>query len=610
MLGPYADRYHPIQDYGIIGDCYTAALVGPNGAIDFMCWPSFDSPSLFAAMLDSEKGGRFQIAPVESTFRQKKIYLPNTNVLLSRFLLDSGVLEVTDFMAIGNPTWPRMLVRRAKVVRGEIKVGFLLAPRFNYARSGHTCTATSDGYVIEETGGNGLRLRLRASIPVQVQGDSLHAEFVLKQGDTASFTLEVMGENIDSPTAHEHFVTDAFKETVNYWRRWIARSTYRGRWREMVNRSALTLKLLTAEPYGSLVAAPTFGLPEHLGGVRNWDYRYTWIRDSSFSLYALMRLGFIDEAGRFMTWIRDRLGDGKSDPPLQIMYGIDGRSDLRETELLHLEGYCGSRPVRIGNGAAHQLQLDIYGELFDSIYLYDKFGTEVSYDMWQVLINVLSWLGKNWRRKDEGIWEVRGGQQHFLFSRFMCWVAFDRGLRLAAKRAYPAPVAEWMAIRDEIYKSVFTDFWNEERQAFIQHIGSTALDASSLLMPLVKFISPRDPRWLSTLRAIESQLVEDSLVYRYLPDSAAPDGLGSFEGTFSMCSFWYIETLARSGDLEQARYFFEKMLTHANRLGLYAEEIGSSGENLGNFPQAFTHLALISTAFDLDRRLDAAGISV
>jgi GH15 family glucan-1,4-alpha-glucosidase len=375
-----------------------------------------------------------------------------------------------------------------------------------------------------------------------------------------------------------------------------------------VNRSALTLKLLTSRQHGSIVAAPTFGLPETIGGGRNWDYRYTWIRDSSFTLYGLMRLGYTKEAAGFMDWIMARCRELEPDGSLQIMYGIDGRHVLREEILPHLEGYMGSGPVRIGNAAYTHLQLDIYGELMDSVYLYDKYGSPIGYDAWTNIVRLTDWVCANWRQPDEGIWEVRGGRHDFLFSRVMCWVAVDRAIRLATKRSFPAPLARWHEVRDTIYQDVFTRFWDPTRQAFMQYAGAATLDASALLLPLVRFISPTDPRWVSTLRAIERDLVSDSLVYRYRTvDGGFSDGLTGQEGTFSMCSFWYVECLSRMGDLQQARFFFEKMLGYANHLGLYGEELDAQGQHLGNFPQAFTHLALISAAYDLDRRLSVAG---
>ncbi|MBS1251439.1 MAG: Trehalase [Anaerolineales bacterium] len=598
--------YKPIENYGIIGDLHTVALVGMDGSIDFMCFPHFDSPSVFAAILDHEKGGRFRLAPVLEGARHSQLYLPDTNILLSRFLSDAGVAEVSDFMVVEQEReHPHTLVRRAKTVRGEVRFRVICEPRFDYARAEHRVEQREGEVLFISEGDDGTTLRLRTPVPLRIRDGAALAEFTLGAGETAAFVLEEVKPGESSPSANPDYVSGAFKDTMNFWRRWVAQSTYRGRWREMVNRSALVLKLLTSQPHGSLVAAPTFGLPEQIGGERNWDYRYTWIRDASFTLYGLMRLGFTDEAADFMAWLADRCGELESNGPLQIMYGLDGRHTLTEETLPHLEGYMGSSPVRIGNGAYNQLQLDIYGELMDSVYLYNKYGKPISHDLWMNLVPVVDWVCDHWQRPDEGIWEVRGGKQEFLYSRLMCWVAVDRALRLAQKRSFPGPLERWRGVRDEIYRDIFKHFWDPEGEAFVQHKGSKTLDASNLLMPMVKFVGPTDPRWLSTLRAIEEELVDDSLVYRYRTAEAAADGLMGEEGTFSMCSFWYVECLARAGDLQKARFYFEKMLGYANHLGLYAEELGPSGHHLGNFPQAFTHLALISAAYDLNRRLSA-----
>jgi len=442
---------------------------------------------------------------------------------------------------------------------------------------------------------------------MQIADGAATAQFTLRADESAWFVLEVVEASDPSPSEGPDYTMDAFKQTVNFWRRWIARSTYKNRWREMVNRSALVLKLLTSKAHGSIIAAPTFGLPEHIGGVRNWDYRYTWIRDSSFTLYGLMRLGYTGEAADFMRWLMARCEELEPDGSLQIMYGIDGRHAITEEVLSHLEGYMGSRPVRIGNAAYQHLQLDIYGELMDSVYLYDKYGSPIGYDAWMNVARLIDWVCDHWREKDESIWEVRGGRQEFLYSRAMCWVAIDRAIRLARKRSFPAPLARWYQERDTVYRDIFDRFWSPERQGFVQHPGAMTFDASALLMPLVRFLSPTDPRWISTLQGIERELVSDSLVYRYRLGDGFSDGLTGTEGTFSMCSFWYVECLSRMGDLQKARFFFEKMLGYANHLGLYGEELGPRAQHLGNFPQAFTHLALISAAFDLDRRLSAAG---
>jgi GH15 family glucan-1,4-alpha-glucosidase len=396
---------------------------------------------------------------------------------------------------------------------------------------------------------------------------------------------------------------EAFDRTIEYWRNWLSKSRYQGRWREVVHRSALTLKLLTYRPTGGIVAAPTTSLPEQLGGGRNWDYRYTWIRDAAFSLYALLRLGFTEEAAAFMEWMRERFREPPGElGPLQIMYGIDGRAELEEEVLDHLEGYRGSSPVRIGNGAAGQLQLDIYGELIDSVWFYSRHGSPIDHDSWVDLTRVIEWICENWDQADEGIWEERGGRKHYTYSRLMSWVALERAVKMALDRGLPGDLPKWQGSRDQIYHQIQARGWHPERQAFVQHYDTEFLDAAVLLMPLVNFVAPTDRRWLSTLDAMSTELVSDSLVYRYNVE-ASPDGVEGEEGTFSICTFWYVEALARAGRVDEARLAFEKMLTYANHLGLYSEEIGLTGEALGNFPQAFTHLALISAAFYLDREL-------
>lgn len=596
----------PLEKYGMVGDLRTVALVGADASVDFLCFPRFDSPSVFQALLDDEKGGRFAITPLVDGVNHRQLYLPDSNVLLTRVLADAGVAEVSDFMPLHTPTGTPQLVRRAKTVRGEVRYRLLCAPRFDHARATHRAAATEDGVVFTPEAVRLPALRLRAEVPVQVKDGDALAEFTLRAGESAAFVLAEARRGGGGPPDLPGYVSRAFKDTLNYWRRWIARCSYRGRWRESVNRSALALKLMTSREYGSVVAAPTFGLPEVVGGERNWDYRYTWIRDASFTAYALLRLGYSDEAADFMRWFADRCRDANPDGSVQTVYGIDGRRDLTEETLPHLPGYKNSSPVRIGNDAYRQLQLDVYGELMDSVYLYDKYGALISSDLWEDLVRLVDWVCDNWQRPDDGIWEVRGGPQEFCLSRTMCWVAIDRAMRLARNRSFPAPVTRWHAVRDEIYHSVFRDFWHPQRRAFVQHKGSSAMGAGNLLMPLLRFISPVDPRWLSTLRAIEHDLIADSLVYRYRFEEA-PDGLRGQEGTFNVCSFWYIEALARSGDIEQARLLFEKILGYTGGLGLCSEQLSPRGEQLGNFPLALTHIGLISAAYDLNRRLEAAG---
>ncbi|HEX5195712.1 MAG TPA: glycoside hydrolase family 15 protein [Gaiellales bacterium] len=594
--------YLPIEQHGIIGDLHTVALVGTDGTIDWYCPERFDSPSVFAAILDAEKGGYYRIAPADNGHTTKQLYFPDTNVLITRFLTPHGVGEVQDFMAIHrDPAHRRRLARRVICVRGEMPFVLECEPRFDYARAEHETIITELGAVFRSAD---LALMLESMVPMERTERGVRAAYTLHAGDSCTFLLEVCHRDQQPGMIDEEEAGEAFNRTVRYWRGWLAKSTYRGRWREMVHRSALTLKLLTYRPTGALVAAPTTSLPEGIGGQRNWDYRYTWIRDAAFSLYGLLRLGFTEEAEAFMGWLSDRYREsaGRGDGPLQIMYCIDGRPDMEEQVLDHLEGYRGSSPVRVGNGAATQLQLDTYGELIDSVYLYNKYGQPISYDDWSALVGIVEWICDNWDRPDEGIWEVRGGRQNFTYSRMMCWVAIERAIRMARQRGLPADLNRWRDQRDAITQQIMERGWHPERNAFVQHYDTDVLDASVLLMPLTKFIAPRDPRWLSTLDAVGEELVSDSLVYRYNIE-ASPDGLEGEEGTFSICTFWYVEAMARAGHLDEARLAFEKMLTYANHLGLYSEEIGPSGEALGNFPQAFTHLALISAAVNLDAQL-------
>jgi GH15 family glucan-1,4-alpha-glucosidase len=607
--------YLPVEDYGLIGNMHTAALVGRDGSIDWLCLPHFDSPSLFGAILDDRKGGSFRIAPVAAEAARKQMYWPETNVLITRFLLADGVVEVIDYMPVGlrkdDPGF-RQLVRRVEAVRGSVPVRVECRPAFNYGRDAHETELTVHGAVFS---GPGLTVELTTRQKLeQLDGGGVGATVTLKAGERAYFVLRTLdddqheGLRVPSVEVEERLL----QQTVAYWHRWLSKCTYQGRWREMVYRSALVLKLCTFGPTGAIVASPTCSLPESIGGPRNWDYRYTWVRDAAFSLYGLLRVGFTEEAGDFMRWLEQRCHERKADGGLQIVYGIHGEHELTELTLDHLEGYRSSRPVRIGNGAANQLQLDIYGELMDSVYLYNKYGAPISWDLWVELRSLVDWVCENWRRPDEGIWETRGGQQHFVYSKLMCWVAVDRALRLATKRSFPAPWSKWYRCRDEIYLDVMKNGWSNERQAFVQHYGSQALDASNLIMPLVFFMSPNDPRMLSTIDAImkdpsEGGLLSNSLVYRYNTQQFY-DGLAGEEGTFNMCTFWLVEALTRAGRtdrrrLDQARLIFEKMLGYANHLGLYAEQTGSHGEALGNMPQAFTHLALISAAYNLDRTI-------
>jgi len=610
--------YQPIEDYGIIGNLHTAALVGKNGSIDWLCYPRFDSPSVFAAILDKNKGGFFRISPATEEVSRKQVYWPDTNVLVTRFLAVDGVGEIVDFMPVGDSQKTQSagsLIRKVKVMRGSMRFRLECYPAFNYARDEHEVRLVRGGANFYS---KDLQLAVASSVRLSRAGSGVAAEFTLNEGQDHTFELygfesddgeRKVGMNPDESEA-------IFRETIHFWRRWLSKSTYRGRWREMVNRSALVLKLLTYEPTGAIVAAPTCSLPESIGGSRNWDYRYSWIRDSAFVVYSLMRLGFTEEASQFVSFLDARCRDMNEDGSLQTVYGIDGRRTLTEETLDHLEGYMGSRPVRIGNAAYGQLQLDIYGELMDSVYLYNKYGTPIWNDLWTDLHRLTNWVCKHWRDKDDAIWEVRGGRRAFVYSKLMCWVAVDRALRLADKRSFPADRLRWISTRDQIYKSIMKNGWSSERRAFVQSYDRDALDASLLLMPLVFFVSPADPRMLQTIDAINRSpasggLVSDGLVFRY-DVAKTPDGLKGTEGTFNMCTFWLVEALTRASGvdprrLQDARLLFEQMLGYANHLGLYSEQIGFRGNALGNFPQALTHLALISAAFNLDRYLDRGG---
>jgi GH15 family glucan-1,4-alpha-glucosidase len=593
-------NYPPIADHGLIGDLQTAALVATDGTIDWFCCPRFDSPSVFASLLDHGKGGKFELHAVDDCIT-KQMYQPDTAVLITRFLSEKGVAEVMDFMPIENPgvvTDHHRIGRAVRGVRGELDFEALVQPRFDYGREAHKTQVNGTSAVFEAPS---LTLHLNGTLPLEQHGRDVRSRFSVRAGD---FTGVVIESAQKSNIGHGEMI-NLFQDTVEFWKSWLHQSTYHGRWREAVARSAMSLKLMTYAPTGGLVAAPTAGLPEQVGGERNWDYRYTWIRDASFSVYALLGLGYTEEAAQFAMWLRNVMEqNGSGDrAPLNLMYRVDGSSDLTEETLDHFEGYRGSAPVRIGNGAAGQLQLDIYGEAMDSIRFADRTISPVGDRGWQDIVRMIDWLCEHWDQPDEGIWETRGGRKPFTYSRVMEWVAFDRAIRMALDHGRPAEIERWRKGRDDIYRWIQTKGWNDSMKAFVQYEGSDVLDASLLLMPLIGFVSPSDEKWQSTLTAMGKVLVSDSLVYRYDP-KASPDGLQGSEGTFSLCTGLYVDALARSGRLEEARLVFEKMFTYANHVGLFAEEVGLTGEQLGNFPQAFTHLALINAAINLDYQLD------
>ncbi|MET7867689.1 glycoside hydrolase family 15 protein [Micromonospora taraxaci] len=608
------ESYPAVENHGLIGDLQTAALISKDGIVDWFCAPRFDSPSVFGALLDRRKGGYFQLAPDGIDYTSKQLYLPGTPILITRFHTADGVGELLDFMPVTGEraTNRHRLVRLVRMIRGSMPFRFDCRPRFNYGRDPFELEVHPEGDVFRSPTLNltltpfkdGRRLIGAADIHRDEQGVS--ASFTLHAGDIGGVVLETARPHAPRPLNTDE-ACELLAETRDYWRRWIGRSRYTGRWREMVERSAMTLKLMTYAPTGALVAAPTTGLPEQVGGQRNWDYRYTWIRDASFSVHALLSIGFTDEAQKYLFWLDARIREARDpDLPLQIMYRIDGSPHLPEEVLDHLEGYRGSAPVRIGNAASGQLQLDIHGEALNSLELADRNGLIAPYEGWRKTTELMDWLCEHWDQPEDGIWETRSGRQDFTYGRVMSWVALDRAIRLAQRRGRPGDTTRWTTERNAIYEQIMARGFHSGRQAFVQHYRTDILDASLLAMPGIGFISPTDPMWESTLRAMDAELVSDSLVYRYDPN-ASPDGLAGTEGTFSMCTFWYVQALAQAGRLDDARLTFEKMLTYSNPLGLYSEEIAPTGEQIGNFPQAFSHLSLISTANHLDRLLDEQG---
>ena len=617
-------RYPLIADHGLVGDLQTCALISDEGVVDWFAAPRFDSPGIFSALLDHDRGGYFRLsleAPDTETGAEvttKQLYYPDTALLVTRFMSADGVGELIDWMPpdrTGRATDRHAILRVLRCTRGTVTFTLECRPRFGFGSNPH------ETHVDGRTAGfraPGVSAFLQSNIPLEQDGPyDVHGRLTLHEGGVAGASFTVEGpEAKPPPLPRTGEAETALWDAVDFWQRWVRTAHYRGRWPDMVHRAAITLKLLTYLPTGAPIAAATLGLPELVGGERNWDYRYTWIRDGSLAVRALLDLGFVDEAAAFTGWLTDRVTDRASERssvtgarPLQIMYRVDGDPWLPEEILTDFEGYRGSAPVRVGNAAADQLQLDIYGEALYALAQGRGRGpglgldTQPTHEGWQAVSAMLDWLAKSWDGPDEGIWETRGGRQDFTFSRVMSWVAFDRGLRLAEEFGRPAALDTWRAARDEIYAQVMHRGWSERRRALVQSYGGDVLDAALLLVPRSGLLSPTDPAWLSTLDAIERHLVHDSLVHRYDP-GASPDGLRGAEGTFSLCTFLYVDALARAGRVRQARFTFEKMLTYANHVGLFAEEIGPSGEQLGNFPQAFTHLSLIMAASTLDDVLD------
>ncbi|KAF8206073.1 glycoside hydrolase family 15 protein [Mycena galopus ATCC 62051] len=644
--------YVSIADHGLIGNLHTAAMVSTDGSIESYCIPHFDSPSVFARILDKNKGGHFSISPMVP-FSTKQNYYPSSNVLQTKFMNEGGVVSITDFLprqvalppTTQKPLLP-WLIRRVEVIRGVVPLRMECAPAFNYARSAHTTAIVpsqspegttkavfqSDAltldlrYVPENTMSNvtapAIELNLLDLSQKGHIGLGVQAEMILEEGQCVTFVLRTppapnAPPSLEDPTLTKELVNVLLTATNKYWNDWIRQSTYTGSWKESVHRSALALKLLIFEPTGAVVASPTFSLPEFIGGTRNWDYRASWIRDSSFTLYALIRLGFTKEADAYMEFIFERLRNKNPDGSLQIMYTIHGGKDLEELELTHLDGHKGSKPVRIGNGAADHLQLDIYGELMDCIYLGQKFGKPLSYDTWLLVRDLVDYVVANCHLPDLYLWirEVRNKKRHFTYSKVMLWVAIDRGLRLADKRSLPCPRRnEWIAARDSLYEEIMEKAFDKELKVFGQSYEEPkVLDSAVLIMPLVFFIQPSDPRFVNTLKEIlktpeRGGLTANNLVFRY-DVNKSDDGVGGEEGTFCLCTLWCVEALTRAGEYDQAMLhkatsMFEDFLLFLNHVGLCTEEISEAGEGLGNAVQGFTHVTLISAAYNLSRTME------
>ena len=629
--------YQPIDSYGVIGDCHSVVLVAPDGSVDWGCLPDFDSPAIFCRLLDAERGGFFQIAPTDSLIPGSQRYLRGSNVLQTRFSSTTGEIVLTDFMPVetlsawqfrelNNNTWTRedgschCLVRIVECTYGEMPVTMKLKVSPDYAASPCEISLIPDGMGAVISGGQqhvGLGVvgayRLPSfSMYVSHEAEDIYPTVIvqttLQEGERLLFAVGV-GRNataarrLAEQEVHLRNFEWELAHTLHCWRTWLEGCTYRGAYEEWVQRSALVLKMMTYAPTGAIVAAPTTSLPEDVGGVRNWDYRYTWLRDATFTLYALNVLGFTEEAHAFTHWLR-RLSYSNGED-LQIMYGIRGERELLERELTHLTGYYNSRPVRVGNGAADQKQLDVFGEVLDCIHLYrrqgsfERYGEKLEGPLWAMMRLLVEHVCSHWQEKDSGIWEVREGASHFVYSKVMCWVALDRGIRAAEQLHLEADVPRWRQVRDQIRADILTHGYNTRIGAFTQSYDSTALDASSLLLPLVGFIPPDDPRMRSTVdRIIERLTDEYGFVYRYLAD----DGLPGTEGTFTICTFWLVDNLAMQGRISEARSLFERLLKRAGHLGLFSEEISSNGNHaLGNYPQAFTHIALINSAYNLKK---------
>lgn len=606
---PAAPRcwYAPIPDYGLIGDCHTAALVSRSGSIDWLCAPRFDSPALFARLLDVERGGCFSLYP-RGAFTASNAYMPDTSVLVTTFETEAGIVRLTDFMpvrkGVGRLPYalvdaPRQIVRLVEGLEGEVELAIVFEPRPNFGAAPPAMTATESGIRVELPDGHAVRLR--SSHPLGLLGEAAPTTLRLRAGERLAFILDLAETPAPAAGSVLEEAESQLTATRGFWREFETRCTYRGAYQSAVMRSIITLKLLTYAPTGAMVAAPTTSLPEEIGGVRNWDYRYAWIRDASLASYALLQGGHPEDGQRFLEWVCE-LALHCEPGQLQIMYGIGGEPCLPERTLDHLEGYRGSAPVRVGNEASEQFQLDVYGELLDCFHTIRRFGRfmpEELQHIWPAFQRQVEVVASRWREPDSGIWEVRSGPRHFVYSKVMGWVALDRGIKAVEELGLPGDLAHWRAEREAIRAQVLDSGYDPERGAFTRSYGEHALDAANLMLPLVHFIDARDARMAGTITATERELMSDGLVYRYRD---AEDGLPGGEATFGVCTFWFIDNLVAQGRLEEAGALFERTLARSTSLGLYAEELEpGTGEHLGNFPQALTHIGLINSAVNLAR---------
>ncbi|ACB76609.1 glycoside hydrolase family 15 protein [Opitutus terrae] len=584
-----------LECYGFIGDLHTCALVGVNGSVDWLCLPRADSQAVFAALLGDENNGCWRIAPREPAIRSGQSYQPDTLVLETEFETSSGVVRVIDCMPPGRSR--RDLVRVVQGVRGSVPMALRLVIRMDYGRTIPWVRHADGGGMMAVAGPDAVVLR--TNVPTHGEQLSTVAEFVVHEGDKVPFVLSWFPSHTPQPDPIDPL--RALERTQLFWREWVSRCTYRGEWRDAVVRSLITLKGLTYAPTGGILAAATTSLPEQIGGVRNWDYRYCWLRDATFTLYSFMEAGYTEEAAAWGDWLlRAVAGDPAQ---LQIMFGAAGERTLTELELPHLAGFEGSRPVRIGNAASAQFQLDIYGEVLDAMHLARKVGLRLGPHSWSLQRHLVDFVVKNWREPDEGIWEIRGPRRHFTHSKVMAWVALDRAVKAIEQFDLPGDLEGWSRAREEIHTDVCEHGYNKQRQAFTQYYGADLLDASLLMMPLVGFLPARDPRVVGTVEAIQRELVQDGLVYRYHPlRSGNVDGLPPGEGAFLPCSFWLVDCLKLIGREREAHELFERLLGLRNGLGLLAEEYDPGHRRLvGNFPQAFSHIGLINSAQNLSR---------